>query len=270
MRSAASAAVPRCPRHAPPSPARTRPSTARSWGPAARIKEGKIRLALPLLVLSIAFLANLSFGVLARTALIYVAVMLFVFRAYYLPRSLVYEAIAFCALIAGAAWFTSPNLQNRTNGILLEYSKYRASNEMTSIGLRLEYWHKSLSFVREAPVIGHGTGSTQMLFDRAALGQTGLAGRPSAIPTTKLSVAVQWGFVGCAILYAMWISHLSLFRGSGFYPCLGFIVVVQYGVGSLFNSHLFDFVPDWIYVIGVSLAAGRILQQLDGPSPPRK
>lgn len=242
-----------------------------AWPIVELIKNRKIHLALPLLVLSIGFLANLSFVVLARTALIYVPVMLFLFGAFYLPRSLFYGAIAFCLLLAGSAWLASPNLQNRTNSILLELSKYRASNEVTSIGLRLEYWHKSLGFVREAPVIGHGTGSTQMLFDRAALGQTGLGAETISNPHNQtLSVAVQWGLVGCAILFAMWIGHLSLFRGSGFYPWLGFIVVVQNVVSSLFNSHLFDFVPGWIYVIGVSLAVGWILQQLDGQSLPRR
>lgn len=232
-----------------------------AWPISELIKDRKIRLALPLLVLSIGFLANLSFVVLARTALVYVPVMLFLFGAFYLPRSLFYGGIAFCILLAGFAWFASPNLQNRTNGILLEYSKYGAGNDITSTGLRLEYWRKSVGFVREAPVVGHGTGSTQMLFDRAALGQTGLGAETISNPHNQtLSVAVQWGLIGCVALYAMWIGHLTLFRGSGFYPWLGFIVIVQNAVSSLFNSHLFDFVPGWIYVIGVSLAAGRILQ----------
>lgn len=235
-----------------------------AWPISELIKDRKVHLALPLLVLSIGFLANLSFVVLARTALIYVPIMLFLFGAFYLPRSLFYGAIAFCILLAGSAWFASPNLQNRTNSILLEYSKYGAGNDITSTGLRLEYWRKSAEFVREAPVVGHGTGSTQMLFDRAALGQTGLGAETISNPHNQtLNVAVQWGLIGCVALYAMWIGHLSLFRGSGFYPWLGFIVVVQNAVSSLFNSHLFDFVPGWIYVIGVSLAAGRIIQQSD-------
>lgn len=232
-----------------------------AWPILELIKARKIHLALPLLALSIAFLADLSFVVLARTALIYTPVMLLLFGAFYLPRSLFYGAIGLFILLAGSAWLASSNLQNRTNSILFEYSKYGASNEITSTGLRLEYWRKSLESVREAPVLGHGTGSVQMLFDRAALGQTGLAAETISNPHNQtLSVAVQWGLIGCVILYAMWIAHISLFRGPGFYPWLGFIVVVQNIISSLFNSHLFDFVPGWIYVIGVSLAAGRTLQ----------
>jgi O-antigen ligase len=130
--------------------------------------------------------------------------------------------------------------------------------------MRLEYWRKSLNFFREAPVFGHGTGSVQMLFDRAAQRQTGLAAETISNPHNQtLSVAVQWGSIGCVILYAMWLAHLSFFRGPGLYPWVGFIVVIQNITSSLFNSHLFDFVPGWIYVIGVSVATGMILRRDD-------
>jgi hypothetical protein len=38
------------------------------------------------------------------------------------------------------------------------------------------------------------------------------------------------------------------------------VVSVQNVVGSLFNSHLFDFTHGWIYVVGVGVAAGAMLQ----------
>ncbi len=90
-------------------------------------------------------------------------------------------------------------------------------NEPTSLGLRLEFWRKSLGFFAEAPVIGHGTGATRGLFERVATGNLAQAsseviGNPH---NQTLNVAVQWGIVGVAILYAMWILHLLLFRGEG-------------------------------------------------------
>jgi O-antigen ligase len=39
----------------------------------------------------------------------------------------------------------------------------------TSIGFRLEYWKRSLAFIAEAPVIGHGTGTIPMLFRRGSI-----------------------------------------------------------------------------------------------------
>jgi O-antigen ligase len=54
----------------------------------------------------------------------------------------------------------------------------------------------------------------------------------------------------------MWIAHLLLFRGNGLAEWIGLVIVTQNIVGSLFNSHLFDFVQGWVYVIGVGVAGG--------------
>ena len=56
----------------------------------------------------------------------------------------------------------------------------------------------------------------------------------------------------------MWIAHLLLFRGSGLAEWIGLVIVVQNIVGSLFNSHLFDFVQGWVYVFGVGVAGGMV------------
>jgi len=56
----------------------------------------------------------------------------------------------------------------------------------SGIGSRLLYWQKSLRFFAEAPVIGHGTGSTPGLFEEAAIGEVGArAPRSSPIRTIK-------------------------------------------------------------------------------------
>jgi hypothetical protein len=74
-----------------------------------------------------------------------------------------------------------------------------------------------------------------------------------------LNVAVQWGVVGIIILYAMWAVHLLLFRGDDLANWIGLLVVVQNVFTSLFNSHLFDFHEGWMYVLGVGVAGGMVL-----------
>jgi len=64
-------------------------------------------------------------------------------------------------------------------------------------------------------------------------------------------------------LWAMWVSQLAWFRGTGVVAWIGLIVVTQNIVGSLFNSFLFDFTEGWLYVLGVGVAAGMILRQFD-------
>ena len=74
------------------------------------------------------------------------------------------------------------------------------------------------------------------------------------------AVAIQLGLIGAAVLWALWIAHLLLFRGNGLVAWIGLVVVVQNIVGSLLNSHLFDFTQGWIYVFGVGVAGGVALK----------
>ena len=156
----------------------------------------------------------------------------------------------------------SPQLQATTSSSSRDYQLYKAQNHPTSIGLRLEFWRKSLRFFAEAPVIGHGTGSTRGLFERAATGPDRCASRQviGNPHNQTLNVAVQWGTVGVIILYAMWLAHLLLFRGEGLVAWIGLMVVVQNFFTSLFNSHLFDFHEGWMYVLGVGVAGGMVLR----------
>jgi hypothetical protein len=58
----------------------------------------------------------------------------------------------------------------------------------------------------------------------------------------------------------MWAAHLMLFlRRGDLASWIGLLVVVQNLVSSLFNSHLFDFVEGWMYVLGVGVAGGMRL-----------
>ena len=71
---------------------------------------------------------------------------------------------------------TSPKLQHTTDTFVRDYQLYVEQDVPTSVGLRLEYWRKSLGFVAEAPLIGHGTGSIRGLF-RAGGGRVQLNSR---------------------------------------------------------------------------------------------
>ncbi|WP_157088170.1 O-antigen ligase family protein [Bradyrhizobium jicamae] len=230
------------------------------------LRDEKIRQALLLTAVAVSFILNMAFVIVSRTALVTLPIMLAVFAMVHLRwRTNVLLFIA--AVVLGAlAWTLSPQLQATTERFSREYRIYKEFNQPTSIGLRLEFWEKSLRFFAEAPVIGHGTGSTRRLFEAAATGPAVLAqgyviGNPH---NQTLNVAVQWGTVGVVILYAMWFSHFSMFRGAGLAAWIGLMVVLQNVVSSLFNSHLFDFHEGWMYVIGVGVAGGMVLRARSG------
>ena len=225
-------------------------------------------LATLLGAVSLSFVVNMLFVSVSRTALVTIPIMLVVFALLHLKwRSMLVVACA-VAVLGGTAWATSPQLRATTARFLRDYELYKERDEPTSIGLRLEFWKKSLRFFAEAPVVGHGSGSTQGLFEQASTGPRVLAGgQVVANPHNQtLNVAVQWGALGIVVLYAMWLSHLLLFRGDGLMAWIGLMVVVQNFFTSLFNSHVFDFNEGWIYVLGVGIAGGMITKTGQGES----
>lgn len=227
-------------------------------------------LAALLTTIALSFFVNMAFVVISRTALVTVPIMLAVFGLLHLKWRSVLIIFAALASLAAVTWKTSSTLHNTIETFSVQYELYKDKGIPTSIGLRLEFWRKSLGFFAEAPLVGHGTGSTRGLFEQAASGgpyqaSSEVIGNPH---NQTLNVAVQWGVVGIIILYAMWAAHLLLFRGDSLASWIGLLVVVQNVFTSLFNSHLFDFHEGWMYVLGVGVAGGMVLNsRRNGRSP---
>jgi O-antigen ligase len=227
------------------------------------VRTKRIMQAVLLSTIALGFVVNMVFIVVSRTALVTMPIMLAVFALLHLKWRSTLVILCTAIVFAGLAWAASPHLRSTTATFLTDYTIYKERNQPTSIGNRLEYWQKSLRFLAEAPIIGHGTGSTRGLFEQAATGPEALVGAQivSNPHNQTLNVAVQWGLTGIVVLYAMWLVHLLLFRGDGLAAWIGLLVVVQNIFTSLFNSHISDFHEGWMYVLGVGIAGGMLLRQ---------
>ncbi len=213
------------------------------------------------LALTLGFLANILYVATGRTALVVIVVLLVLLAFRTLSAKGIAVLLAGALLVGSVGWFSSPHLRDRTTQLWTDYETYAARDEKNSSGERVEFYKKSVAFIREAPVIGHGTGTITALFAKAVVGETGSAASATANPHNQtFAVAIQLGLLGALVLWAMWIAHLLLFRGNGLAEWIGFVVVVQNIVGSLFNSHLFDFGQGWVYVLGVGVAGGVALK----------
>ena len=221
------------------------------------------------------FYLDMRFVATSRTAFVYLPVLLILFAVKYLNRRHAIYFLLFAAVVELGVLLSSPYLRDRVVRTVQDYkvdrdtngyrdtNAYkevdRDTNAATSNGLRLAYWRLSIRSISEAPVFGHGTGSTQQLFSREAEGKSGEWANIIRNPHNQtLYVAIQWGVLGCLVLYAMWYFHLQLFRGSLFSAWIGLVIVVQNFISSLLNSHLFDFHEGWVYVLGVGVAGGMV------------
>jgi O-antigen ligase len=220
------------------------------------------------LVLILLFVTNMVFVASARTALLCIPVLLALFAWKHLSRRAALHLLLGTVAASALAWTTSPYLRQRITDITVEYRHGHEDISRASTAQRLTYWRKALHAFAEAPLTGHGTGSIKRQFERAATAESGLDAEIVSNPHNQtLNVAVQWGVLGIALLYALWIAHLRLFLGDGLAAWIGLVAVVQNIASSLLNSHLFDFHEGWMYVLGVGVAGGMVLKAKAGSHP---
>lgn len=211
--------------------------------------------------LAIAFLCNLTFVVVARVAILYLPVMALAFALRYLRRRHWIPVLAAGTIVVALSLAVSPYMHYRVQRTVHDYQLDQKTPEVaTSNGERLFYWRTAAAAIAEAPLFGHGTGSTKKIFSAAADSKTGEWANMVRNPHNQtLYVAMQWGLFGVVVLFGFWYVHLmTFFNRRGFIAWIGLIVVVQNIVSSLVNSHLFDFHEGWLYVLGVGVAGGML------------
>jgi O-antigen ligase len=226
-----------------------------AWHKEQRLAAGAMAL------LTLLFLANVAFVAAGRTSLAAFPVLLVLFAVQrFALRGVL--ALSFAgALFAAVIWVSSSYVRERAFGVAEEIQRSQSTHAETSAGFRVESWKKSVAFVADAPIFGHGTGSIPSLFRGAAAGGE-IAGLVTGNPHNQtLEIAVQFGLVGVVLLYAMWIAHLLMFGTAGLAAWLGQGLVTQTIVGALFLSYLLDFSSGWLYVFGVGVLGGMVGRQ---------
>jgi O-antigen ligase len=224
----------------------------------------RARLAILLVLGAILFFANIIYVAVSRTTLVVLPILLLLFG---FRRFGWKGAIGVCLIggaLAAAAWESSPYLRVRLEYAVKEVDIYMSQDRITSAGLRLEYWKRSLGFIAEAPIVGHGTGTIPALFRRGTNAATDEQLITSNPHNQVLTVGIEIGGLGVVLLIAMWIAHVALFRSPGLTAWLGLVIVVESVVGSMFNSFLSEFTHGWLYVLGVGVLGGAVRREAEG------
>lgn len=228
---------------------------------------GQWRLSVAAAMLGMGFFINVFTIYISKTgALMVVALMgLLLINLGGWKRSLL--TVVAAIIIAVGALHYSPEAQRRLAEISTDINANVASGggEATaatiSTASRVDFWTKALEFIKAAPILGHGTGSTKRMY------QSLEASRPSpygeAVPDPHnqfLAIAIQVGLLGGALLVAMWLSHALVLRGTSVACVLGQAVILQNVLGSLVNSHISTVTQGSLYCLAVGLLAGLVLR----------
>jgi len=217
------------------------------------------RLALGLAVLALLFFADVAFVAAGRTTMVAFPVLLLLFALQRFGWKRALGVMLAGAVLAALLWVSSSYLRGRALGVAEEVQRYQVSHVGTSAGYRLEFWKKSLGFIAEAPVLGHGTGSIFSLFRGVASEGSDIGAAVTGNPHNQIiEIGIQFGLLGVAVLFAMWIAQFALFTPPTWISWTGQAMVAQTVVGSLFLSYMLDFSTGWIYVFGIGVLGGTV------------
>jgi O-antigen ligase len=225
--------------------------------------EGNRQRAVAMLMLALVFLADVFMIFISKTGILMTLALvgLFAVQAGGWKRSLLL-AIPIVLIAAIALWTSAP-AQRRLAEIAIDIHAVdsgKASSEATlSTASRLDFWSKAVEFIEQAPLIGHGTGSTKSLYQSLETTRPSPYGEAVPDPHDQFfAIAIQVGLLGGALLLAMWAVHFSMFVGGGFACAIGQAVVIQNFIGSLFNSHLSTVTQGMLYCLAVGLLGGIV------------
>lgn len=156
-------------------------------------------------------------------------------------RGLAMTVITVVAL-GTAAYQGSASFQMRLDRAAAEYKAWQpdvAAAEVSSLGLRMEFYRNSLSLLRDRPLLGHGTGGFPAAYaDKVR--DSGMAATSNP-HNEYLMIGVQVGIVGLACLVALFVVAWRLARSLPPLEChLARGLVITFAIGSLLNCLLLD------------------------------
>ena len=150
------------------------------------LRKKRILPAASLLAVSLSFVVNMAFVVVSRTALVTMPVMLAVFVVLHLKWRSIVIILCMTTVFGTLAWATSPQLRWKVETALNEYQLYKEQNAPTSVGMRLEFWQKSLRFFWTLQLSAMGPDRYADFLSRRPLTNPAQLRRSLEIRTTRL------------------------------------------------------------------------------------
>jgi O-antigen ligase len=164
---------------------------------------------------------------------------------------------AVVALVATAIVVACAVPGERLLQVANEVRQYRHSDAVTSTGLRLEWYRKSLELIEARPLLGYGTGALGTEFAKLTAGKTGAEGQLTHNPHDEyLLMGVQLGALGVLLFVNLLVQigrDAMALEPRSRHLLLAWLTA--FALGCVANSMLLDFTEGHLLV----LLAGMLL-----------
>ena len=215
------------------------------------------------IVLSAIAAHNVIFMVFGRTGYVAIAAMFAYLAIARLDRRRLVQAMLAMVVVFITAYGASVTFHQRIDAAVSETENWRSGDpSATSVGLRLEWYTKSLAIIRDRPLSGFGTGAFPDVYARAVEGSNMIA---TTNPHNEyLLMMIQLGVIGLVcLLYLFWQEWRSAAQlASPLHRYLARGLVLTFVSGCLFNSLLIDHTEGLLFawMTGLLFAAPRIVK----------
>lgn len=204
-------------------------------------------------------LLNVFFLLQGRTGYAIAVIMLSLAAMWQMPRRLRLATLVLTPLVVlSALYLGSAQVQERLTKVIDESQTYlQTAESKTSLGWRLNAWHRSLQAMQEKPVAGHGVGSwTPVIkhYESDAGSRIFGVGNASNPHQEYLLWGVELGTGG--ILLLLLLLACVARDAQGFPPPVqraSMSMLVAMAVACLFNSALYDDLMGDFFCIGLGL-----------------
>jgi O-antigen ligase len=172
-------------------------------------------------------------------------------------------------VIAAATLAMSPGAKSRFSEMASDVTA-GAETKNVSTASRIDFWSKAAEFMKQAPLLGHGTGSIRPLYQSLEKTHPSPYGEAVADPHNQfLHTILQVGLLGGTLLLAMWAAHFRIFLKRDLASVMGLGIFTMTFVGSFFNSHISQVTQGMLYCLGVGLCGAVALHRGTVSAPPQ-
>ena len=192
---------------------------------------------------------DVFFMVQGRTAQVLFLLLLGLLVVLWQGRRGFFIALIAAAIMGPLLYLGSSSLRTRMSTVQSDVQSYDKGDFDTSVGVRLFFYKVAIDLIKEAPVLGHGTGSYKQNYLKNA-GDSELRHSFANPHNDYLWLGVELGIVGMlSLVLVLLATAKQAWNTISAERWLGSVLACSYGISTLANSFFTDNVTGLAYVL---------------------